>query len=45
MSVNTRIEYNSGDVAYQQLAPSEASRTNFTPGTVNGRPQDQNWPQ
>jgi hypothetical protein len=41
---NTRLEFISGDVVYDQLAPSQAARTNFTPGKANGNPQDMNWP-
>jgi len=41
---NTRVEYLSGDVAAGQLAPSQVSRTNFTPGTTTGRANDMNWP-
>lgn len=44
MTPNIKLEFISGDVAYQQLAPSEVHRKNFTPGTTNGRPQDMNWP-
>jgi hypothetical protein len=42
--MNTRVEYTSGDIAAGQLAPSQAARTNFTPGKTNGQPLDQNWP-
>jgi hypothetical protein len=45
MTPNTRLEFISGDIAYQQLSPAEAARTNFTPGTTNGKPQDMNWPR
>jgi len=44
MAVNERIAVDSGDVAYGQLAPSQVSRTNFTPGRTDGRPLDMNWP-
>jgi hypothetical protein len=44
MAVNQRIEYLSGDVAAGQLAPSQAHRTQFTPGTTSGGPNDMNWP-
>jgi hypothetical protein len=41
---NTRVEYLSGDVGAGQLAPSQANRTNFTPGTTTARANDMNWP-
>lgn len=42
---NTRVEYLSGDIAAGQLAASQASRTNFTPGKATGRAGDMNWPK
>lgn len=45
MAYNDRIEIESGDVSFGQLAPSKASQTNFTPGITNGKPQDMNWPK
>jgi hypothetical protein len=44
MSVNDRIEVLSGDIAAGQLAPSQANRTEFTPGKATSLPLDQNWP-
>ena len=41
---NSRVDYLFGDVAAGQLAASQASRTNFTPGTTTGRAGDMNWP-
>lgn len=43
--MNERIQYDSGDIAAGQLAPSQASRTNFTPGKADGLPGDMNWPK
>jgi len=45
MAINERIEYLFGDVSAGQLAPSQALRTNFTPGKTNGLPNDENWPK
>lgn len=42
---NERVEYVSGDIAAGQLAPSQAARTNFTPGKATSKPGDQNWPK
>lgn len=44
MAQNERIEYNLSDLPYEQSAPSQSGRTNFTPGKANGRPDDMNWP-
>ena len=44
MAINERIEYLFGDVSAGQLAPSQAHRTNFTPGTIFARSNDMNWP-
>jgi hypothetical protein len=44
MAMNDRIVVDSGDVAYGQLAPSQALRENFTPGKATGKPLDMNWP-
>ncbi len=45
MSVNERIQWDINDIPYGQLAPSQAGRTNFTPGKANALPNDQNWPE
>jgi hypothetical protein len=46
MADNERVVYTSGDIAADQLAPSQANRTNFVPGTSGaGNPQDANWPK
>jgi hypothetical protein len=42
--MNDRIEVDSGDVDYGQLAPSKALRTDFTPGKAASLPGDMNWP-
>ena len=44
MSVNDRVEIDSGDISAGQLAPSQALRTNFTPGKATAKPGDMNWP-
>ena len=44
MADNDRVEIFTGDVAADQLAPSQASRTAFTPGKATSKPDDQNWP-
>jgi len=45
MADNERIEWKFGDINYQQLAPSQANRTQFTPGKRTSRPLDTNWPK
>ena len=45
MAVNDRVEYVSGDIAHEQLAPAQAARTSFTPGKATSRPGDMNWPK
>jgi hypothetical protein len=45
MAVNERIQYDINDIPFEQLAPSKAGQTNFTPGKADARPDDQNWPQ
>jgi hypothetical protein len=45
MAVNERIAIDSGDISAGQLAPSQASRTNFTPGKATGNAGDMNWPK
>lgn len=45
MAVNERVAVDIGDINYGQLAPSQAGRTNFTPGKATGKPQDMNWPK
>ena len=44
MADNDLVEYISGDIHHEQLAPSQAARTEFTPGKVTSRANDQNWP-
>jgi hypothetical protein len=44
MAVNERIQWDINDIRYGQLAPSQAGRTNFTPGKASARPSDENWP-
>ena len=44
MALNERVQYDLNDLPHEQLAPSQASRTSFTPGKANSRPDDQNWP-
>jgi hypothetical protein len=44
MALNDEVNYISGDITHDQLAPSQAARTEFTPGKANSRPNDQNWP-
>ena len=41
---NERVQYDIKDRHYGQLAPSQASRTNFTPGKAVAQAGDQNWP-
>jgi hypothetical protein len=45
MALNERVKYELGDLPYEQSAPSQAGRTNFTPGKADARPGDQNWPE
>jgi len=45
MAANERVQWDINDIPYGQLAPSQANRTNFTPGKVNAGPGDQNWPE
>lgn len=40
---NDRVEILSGDVAYGQLAPSQANRTQFYPGVAVSRKGDMNF--
>lgn len=44
MALNERVEYNLSDLPYEQLAPSKAGQTSFTPGKATSRPGDENWP-
>ena len=44
MALNERVEYLIGDIKHEQLAPSQAARTEFTPGKATSRPGDENWP-
>lgn len=45
MATNERVQIDSGDISAGQLADSQASRTNFTPGKASGRAGDMNWPK
>ncbi len=46
MADNERVQYISNDIEPGQQAPSQASRTNFVPGTSGaGNAQDANWPK
>lgn len=45
MATNERVQFESGDIDAGQLAPSQAGRTNFTPGKATGNPGDMNWPK
>ena len=45
MAVNERIEYDLNDIPYGQLAPSQAGRTNFTPGKADADPDELSWPK
>ena len=45
MAVNDRVQIDSGDISAGQLAPSQAARTNFTPGKATAKPGDMNWPK
>ena len=45
MAANDRVEIDSKDVGYGQLAPSKANQTNFNPGKATGSKGDQNWPK
>lgn len=40
---NERVSIVSTDIAYGQLAPSQAARTAFTPGKATSQPGDENW--
>lgn len=45
MAYNERIEHTLTDKEYfLSDAPKQSGRTNFTPGTTNGRLLDMNWP-
>lgn len=41
---NTRLQFNWDDRYYGQLAPSQANRSQFTPGKAFSKPGDENWP-
>lgn len=43
MAANDRIEVRSGDIAHEQLAPAQASRTEWYPGKAVSREGDMNW--
>jgi len=43
MATNERVEIVSGDISAGQLASSQASRVNFTPGKATGLAGDMNW--
>ena len=45
MATNERVEVVSGDISAGQLASSQASRVNFTPGKATGLAGDMNWPK
>jgi hypothetical protein len=45
MAINDRVQIDSGDISFGQLAPSQALRTSFTPGKISSRPGDTNWPK
>lgn len=45
MATNDRIQYDIKDISHNQLAPSQANRTQFTPGKSVSRAEDQNWPK
>jgi len=45
MAINERVQWDINDIPYGQLAPSQAGRTDFTPGTASARPLDMNWPK
>jgi hypothetical protein len=45
MATNDRVAIVSGDISVGQLAPSQASRVNFTPGKATGLAGDMNWPK
>ena len=40
---NEVVTNNVSLIYYGQKAPSQAGRTNFTPGTTNGKAEDMNW--
>jgi len=44
MATNDRVQHNLDDRYFGQLAPSQANRTNFTPGKAISKAGDQNWP-
>lgn len=44
MAVNERVDYISGDIVHGQLAPSQASRTMYTPGKSSSNSDSENWP-
>jgi len=43
MADNDRVEYISGDIPHEQIAPSQASRSEFYPGKAVSREGDMNW--
>ena len=45
MADNDRVEYVSGDIRHEQLAPSKSVRTMFTPGKITSKAGDENWPK
>ena len=45
MVTNERVQYDSGDISHEQLAPSQDARTEFTPGKTTSKPLDMNWPK
>ena len=45
MAANERVQYDIKDIAHGQLAPSQALRTEFTPGKAASGPLDMNWPK
>jgi hypothetical protein len=45
MADNERLVIQTSDIGWEQQAPAQASRTNFTPGKATGLPLDMNWPK
>ena len=45
MAVNERVQFDIKDISHEQLAPSQALRTQFTPGKATSLPGDMNWPK
>ena len=45
MAKNDRVEVDSGDIDYGQLAPNQVLRTMFTPGKATSKAGDENWPK